>query len=60
MGFDNLGIWNGANTKVGAVSLQAVAATPVAAPANTPAMAPMIPAIDPVLAAKMAQLQADF
>ena len=40
-----------------AVSLQALAATPVI-PA-TP-ISPVIAAIDPVLAAKMAQLQADF
>jgi hypothetical protein len=37
----------------GAVSLLAVGETPVAATPN-------IPAVDPVLAAKMAQLQADF
>jgi hypothetical protein len=57
IGFDNMGVWNGA--KSGAVSLQAMATTTAtpAIPANpTPAAIPGIPAIDPVLAAKMAQL----
>lgn len=52
--FDSMGIWSG--QKTGAVSLQAM----VAAPANPAPATPLIPAIDPVLAAKMAQLQADF
>ena len=65
MGFDNLGVWGGASTgaKTGAVSLQAMAASPVnpvAATAPAAPIAPTIPTIDPILAAKMAQLQADF
>ena len=53
-GFDSFGVWNGQaaiGPQVGAVSLQALAATPAT---------PTIPSIDPVLAATMAQLQADF
>ena len=37
-----------------------MAATPATPVAPGAPMAPMIPTIDPVLAAKMAQLQADF